>query len=287
MWRLALLVSLFFISSNSFAFGKLGHQLICQLAYEHLPPSKQIKIDTLLANLPSDQKALINRYTYQNETADITFANACTWADAIKSNPVYKQTKPWHYINVERNVTHITREVCKENCITRAIEKHKDELKNATDSWQKTQALMFLGHWLGDIHQPLHVSFASDWGGNKIVINSPDKKCTNLHWLWDECLITREQQPKNQWIKLLALRWQSNPIAQWQQSDQWQWADESFQLVRQADLGYCHIQNNYCLMNTNSSHLYNEHYQEKFSPIVQERLLRAAARLTKQLDDLL
>jgi len=287
MWRIALLTSLFFISTNSFAYGKLGHQLICQLAYQHLPLSKQLKIDTLLASLPSEHRALINRYTYQDNNAEITFANACTWADAIKSKEAYKQTKPWHYINVKRNVDHITPNSCQENCITRAIDTHKNELKNATDTWKKAQALMFIGHWLGDIHQPLHVSFASDWGGNKITVNSPDKKCTNLHWLWDECLITREQQPKQQWLTLLSLRWQSNPIQQWQNSDQWQWADESFQIVRQADLGYCHMKNDICLMNTDNSHLYNESYQEKFSAVVQERLLRAAARLMKQLDDLL
>ena len=49
-------------------------------------------------------------------------------------------------------------------------------------------ALKFLGHWVGDIHQPLHVSFKDDRGGNNITVSG---QCLGkkLHLAWDNCLV--------------------------------------------------------------------------------------------------
>lgn len=39
---------------------------------------------------------------------------------------------------------------------------------------------MFLAHFVGDVHQPLHVGFQDDEGGNTIIIHWYRRK-TNLH----------------------------------------------------------------------------------------------------------
>jgi len=290
MFRFILLVSLFLFSLPSFALGKLGHQLVCQIAFDHLSKDKQQHINQLLLNMPSTTKALINHYLYQDKKAPITFAKTCIWADAIKKNKQFDKFKPWHYINVSRSTKHITDDSCRSNCVTQAIKIDQALLKTTQNPWKKTQALMFLGHWLGDIHQPLHVSYASDWGGNKIKINSPDKKCTNLHWLWDTCLLSREHLNKQQWLVKLNKQWQQVPIKQWQQTSISQWADESLQLVRKANLGYCHVNSQgVCKMSTKeqSAHLYSPAYQAHYSALLQQRLLQAAARLNKLLEQAL
>ncbi|MQM06462.1 hypothetical protein Taro_039281 [Colocasia esculenta] len=51
-----------------------------------------------------------------------------------------------------------------------------------------TESLMFLAHFMGDIHQPLHVGFAADEGGNTIAIRWYKRK-TNLHHVWDVSII--------------------------------------------------------------------------------------------------
>ncbi|GJP37110.1 hypothetical protein CLOM_g21551 [Closterium sp. NIES-68] len=51
-----------------------------------------------------------------------------------------------------------------------------------------TEALMFLAHFAGDIHQPLHVGFTSDLGGNRVHV-SWFKRKTNLHAVWDGYII--------------------------------------------------------------------------------------------------
>jgi hypothetical protein len=39
---------------------------------------------------------------------------------------------------------------------------------------------MFLAHFVGDVHQPLHVGYEKDEGGNTIVVHWYRRK-TNLH----------------------------------------------------------------------------------------------------------
>lgn len=49
-------------------------------------------------------------------------------------------------------------------------------------------ALKYLGHWVGDVHQPLHVSFGDDRGGNSVNVNG---LCHgSMHGAWDDCLVT-------------------------------------------------------------------------------------------------
>jgi hypothetical protein len=53
---------------------------------------------------------------------------------------------------------------------------------------ERLEALKYLGHWVGDVHQPLHVSFEDDRGGNEVGISGG--LCNwNLHAVWDRCII--------------------------------------------------------------------------------------------------
>src|SRR5258708_17221771 len=60
---------------------------------------------------------------------------------------------------------------------------------NTVSQAEKLESLKFLGHWVGDIHQPLHVSFEDDRGGNSILVSG---LCgSNLHAAWDTCLVLK------------------------------------------------------------------------------------------------
>ena len=61
------------------------------------------------------------------------------------------------------------------------------DLSFVTDEQKNLQLLKSLGHWISDLHQPMHVSFADDRGANKIDVGSPCN--TNLHSVWDTCII--------------------------------------------------------------------------------------------------
>lgn len=282
-----LFVCLSLFSGNSFALGSLGHKLVCQLSYQHLALEKQQTVDALLEQLPQKHKVAINRYNKLLKNEKITFATACTWADAIKKHDDYKQFKTWHYVNMPRNTNAINSNTCEKDCLPQAIIYHTNKLNKAKNNWEKSQALMFLGHWLGDIHQPLHVSFGSDLGGNRTKVSSPDGKCTNLHWVWDSCLLYRDKNNEQEWLRLLNKQWPQTSSPQLNgKLPVWQWANESFNLVRRPDLGYCIQKGTECVIKKEELELTDEYYK-KFSAILQQRIILAAKRLTQLLEQTL
>ena len=282
-----LLLILASCSFHTFALDKFAHQLVCQLAYDNLPTIKQQTIDNLLTIIPPIHKKQINQYNHQKANSQITFATACTWADAIKKWSEYDEFKSWHYMNVTRSTQHITATSCLKNCINKAIEIHSQQLQQPSNNWHRSQALLFLGHWLGDIHQPLHVSFASDRGGNQVKI-AYQGKCKNLHWYWDECLLKSESLNFQQKMHQLQQLWQDSTLhinlATTEINIQTiaNWADESFQLIKQPSFNYCQMKNNRCEP-LNKTMTLTKAYEHQYRSVYNLQLLKAAKRLQQLL----
>ena len=276
-------VTLILCSFKSFALGQLGHQVVCQVSFEHLPTAQQSSINNLFKSMPAAHKKRLNEYTHSKPDAPITFAKSCVWADAIKRFDDYKQYASWHYLNVPRSTTDIKGVVCAENCVAQAIITHQQQVTTETDDWKKLQALMFLGHWLGDIHQPLHVSYASDWGGNKVKLTASDKaRCDSLHWYWDECVLTTQKMKFEQWVSFLAPKWDTTKIKPWAPKNVWQWANESYQILTSPTFKYCQRNNGKCESYEGKVTLPDD-YQTHFTPIINQRMVLAAKRLSAAL----
>ncbi len=273
-------------SNPSFALGKLGHQIVCQLAFEHLSLAKQSQITTLLKIIPEKHQRLINHYHYKKQSSPITFANACAWADAIKKLDNFKAYLPWHYMNVPRDHINITANDCSKNCIPQAILQHQKTLAKTKKkaNWQQVQALLFLGHWLGDIHQPLHISFSDDLGGNNVKFSHSTTQCQNLHSYWDKCILYKGKSSKKKWLALLTKKWNQHSQPNWQAEQVWQWADESFQLAKSANLNYCRLTNQGSCQKLTGKIRLPVNYLDQHQVVIEQRLLLAAHRLTKILE---
>lgn len=288
-----IIFTLFLFSQNANALSKVGHQVICQLAYDNLSSSVQKSITQLLKEIPKKHKKLINKYNKDAKKTNITFAKACSWADAVRNYKHYKKFNQWHYINVARNQTIVTPKSCKKHCITSAIEHHSRQLKTAKSSWKRVQALLFLGHWLGDIHQPMHVNFASDRGGNKTKIKWAKNQCKNMHTLWDNCLLKHSYKLSNakltnKLVEDLSQAWQQAPISVWQNSSLYTWATESLNIARMPSVLYCEInKNNVCKPVKKSKITLPNSYKSTHQPILKKRLLQAAVRLAFILENTL
>ena len=115
----------------------------------------------------------------------------------------YEHEKSTHYVNLPRNAkTYKASRDCADGfCVVSGIERYRDILADSSKSLKKRrEALKFVSHFVGDIHQPMHVSFKSDWGANKVKLDVETDDCTNLHWLWDSCLYW----PPASWLTLQA-----------------------------------------------------------------------------------
>lgn len=286
--RALLIGSLILFSQPSFALAKFGHKIVCQLAFDHLSVAKQQRVTQLLHAVPRAHQSIINQYNQLDTNTPLTFATACTWADAIKLHetkyPEFKQYKSWHYLNVPRDLIYISKPMCSKNCLPQAIITHQKQLQSLPRSWQSAQALLFLGHWLGDIHQPLHVSYKSDLGGNKIALIDNTSRCTNLHWFWDQCLIKTSTRSEKQWVERLSQQWDSLNITAFYHPQVWSWANESYQMIREPRFQYCNLTSSkVCLKPEGKVKLADDYARYHFE-IIQKQLLKAAKRLTRVLE---
>lgn len=135
----------------------------------------------------------------------------------------------------------------------------------------RVEALKWLSHLIGDVHQPLHVGRGDDRGGNDVLVlwfGEP----TNLHAVWDSKIIDHTQLSFSELADLVD-RPTRDQVRDWQASRAPDWARES-QDLRAA----C-----YAMGDRRLSYLYvHDHW-----PTVQRRLLQAGVRLAGELNRLL
>jgi hypothetical protein len=157
--------------SNALAWGKIGHQVVSQLADAQLNPKARAEVNRLLALEPG-----------------ATLLSISTWADEHR-NPA---TGPWHYINFPRGTcTFVANRDCPDgHCVVGAIEQQLEILASKGDDESRLKALKYVVHFFADVHQPLHGSFSDDRGGNKYQLQF-DGRGSNLHRVWDTELINQ------------------------------------------------------------------------------------------------
>ena len=174
--------------SLSLGWGAGGHMMVASIAFKRLNPRAKAKANALLA-LPINPAAVTAKSK--------NFVNAAHWADDLRPFAEFDSFKPLHFIDkpFSSDGTALPTDLPEDN-IVKALEDNVNILKTSTDENAQAQALRFIIHFVGDIHQPLHcaarVSSANpngDQGGNllSIMIPGSDGKLTksNLHSYWD------------------------------------------------------------------------------------------------------
>ena len=171
------------------AWGKFGHLVVCDLAYRNLTDASRTKLKQLFNHKKgitvTGEDGKQRRYT--------SFNLGC-----LEEDERPRRHPDDHFINVSRDTKSIDGNTCPHNatCIFAGIERDLKTLKDeSAPQEQRVLALMAIGHWIGDIHQPLHISFADDQGGNLIKVQLQGQCGTSgfgaskLHGLWDSCLL--------------------------------------------------------------------------------------------------
>lgn len=264
----------------AFAWGETGHRVVCQIAYDELSADARAVVDRLIS-LDSDFES---------------FAESCLFADT-------PERIRWrdHFLNVPRSTRSITTYGCPlaETCVLSAIRSDFLVLLDPESSdTDKLLALKLLGHWVGDVHQPMHVSFQDDRGANSNKVESDlveDPEFANLHGVWDYLIIS------------FSLGEDARSIAEGlhqsissQQRDAWrydspiEWANESYQLTISTRANYCVQQQGACWYDISNMMLDQEEdwrslvidadYLRRNAPAVRQRLQQAGVRLAHLLN---
>ncbi len=149
--------------------GNIGHMVVGEIAERKLNPKVKLIVNDLL-----DGESM---------------ANASTWADEIKSDPLYKQYSSWHYVNMPLDKEYSDIQKNQTGDIVSTLKESIKILKNPESTKElKSFYLKFLIHLVGDIHQPLHTGRFEDRGGNDIKLSFLGKS-TNFHIVWDVHII--------------------------------------------------------------------------------------------------
>jgi S1/P1 Nuclease len=183
--------------------GCKGHQTVALIAEKHLTPEAKQMVQMLLSTNPIDPR--LKRYC-GNATSDL-MVDASTWPDDIRNE---RKNGPWHYIDIPRGKhSGPLEEYCGPGgCITRAIDEQRKSLKDqSADAAQRAEALRYLIHFVGDLHQPLHATNNGDKGGNCIPVKyfrhgpllnpfRPEHEdySPNLHQIWDTEILERDME---------------------------------------------------------------------------------------------
>jgi hypothetical protein len=177
----------FAAASPAQAYWEYGHQTVAAIAYRNVTPQVRGAIDRMLA-----RSALMETPQCPARTIE----EASVWADCIKTlGPRFSYAYSWHYQNVNICKPFDLKGACKDgNCVSAQIDRDVKILKDAgVPLRERIQALVFLIHFVGDLHQPLHAGDRGDLGGNQVKaaygVYAPDR--LNLHSIWDGWLAER------------------------------------------------------------------------------------------------
>ena len=153
------------------------------------------KIISLIAgNLISEKGTRYVRETLglsQLDDVPRRMAAASIEPDQWKTSPAYAWSRNFHFAfsDEETNCAAYdeTRDCPGGRCIVTALAHYTIKAFDVNISPQeRAEALTFLLHFMGDIHQPLHMGFVSDFGATQLWLSSPQM---NLHRLWDFFLL--------------------------------------------------------------------------------------------------
>ena len=234
---LGAVVILLFSPMRAWPWGCEGHQAVAMIAEKHMNAHALEMANKLLQSQPIDPA--LPRYC-SSQGLDL-MADSATWADDLRK--LRPEASPWHYIDIPRDAPHSAlAESCPAStgCVTSAIQHQLELLRSdSTDPRSRADALRFIIHFVGDMHQPLHDVTNNDLGGNCVPVDffgdvpvernpQTESYAPNLHAIWDSGIVLRVKgtQPVTQWADSLDGQFASRDKA-WEQEginlDAWAW----------------------------------------------------------------
>lgn len=270
MKKIIAFILLALLPAQLLAWGPKGHAIVADIASSRLTPIAKQKLQSLLG--PD------------------SLASVASWADSVRKER--DESYYWHFVDIPKDAPGFSDE---RDCF-RPQDKHKDALTDhhncvvdRIEMFQKTlgdekasgtdrlEALKWLVHFVGDLHQPLH-AIDEGHGGNDIklaVFGSPkcgDYDC-NLHWAWDTLLLEHTGYSEEEYVGRLNTLIAQKHLANQAGGTPVDWANESHLQARQ-------------IMEAKPAAIDDAYYQANIE-LVNQKLALAGLRLATLLNNTL
>lgn len=152
-----------------FGWGATGHRAVGYVADQHLSKKARLALQKILNGQP--------------------LAMTGPWMDDIKSDSLYNHTHDWHWVTIQNGETYDQSEKNPKGDLVVTLERLVAELKSRKLSpKEEAEHVKMVIHLIGDMHQPLHVGFGTDQGGNAVKVTWFGSN-SNLHRVWDSDMI--------------------------------------------------------------------------------------------------
>ena len=268
----ATLLALFSLSYSvqpAWAWGREGHRIVAIIALNHVSDATKAKLQEILA--------------FE------TLASISTWPDEVRHER--DETSGWHYVDIPKSAAffdeqrdcftpyanHKGAETDHHDCVVDRIDMFSRQLADPAQSHDaRLEALKFVVHFVGDVHQPMH-AIDEAAGGNYIkVILFGKQTCyenhpCNLHGAWDEGLIEHTNLDENTYASKLEDFIKEHNLQNHVDGTPADWANESHRYAEGA------------LVEPGTA--IDELYFDHEISVVNERLALAGLRLARLLDD--
>ncbi len=215
-------------------------------------------------------------------------SDVATEPDTWKSNPGEFRNAEWHFVDTPLGKSYDAGRDCPfSDCVIDRIDQFAQIVKNEKNAPRRKEALIYLIHFVGDIHQPLHCETGflpggqPDRGGNLITgitlngehLNHKDDRNDNLHFLWDVSLIENTGLSDAAYVRRLADEAKSLDTKKEAAGSAADWASESHAIAEGVQL--------------KSGTNVGASYVSTNTPVVDRQLLRGGLRLARLIEEAL
>lgn len=249
-----IVIALLMIATECMAWGQKGHDTTCAIAERHLSRSARRHVKRVL-----DGQSLVY------------WSN---WLDNASHQPQYAYSLSWHYKDIDANETYDEVAPAANGDIVTALTAQIEKLKNGNlNHDEEALALKMVIHFVGDLHQPLHLGHKDDLGGNELKVKFFGNE-TNLHTVWDTDLVEAAHKwSYTEWMEQIdrADKKEQRRMASGTIDD---WARETHNLATEV----------YAKTPAGTNISYD--YVAEASPIIERQLLRAGLRLARILNEI-
>lgn len=215
------------IAAPCFAWGSEGHVLVAAIARSRLTPATLVKVDAILAQ-------------DKDQSTPSDMLSRSYWADVWRDHG-HRETALWHYADIERDAPDFDA-ACYghpasaqpasagpvQACVVDRAQAFAAELGDpATTPAERILALKYVLHFVGDMHQPLHMADNHDHGGNCILLSLGGPRTVNLHGYWDSVVVGELGKDARAILNRLTVDITPQRAVSWSKGDFTSWGRET------------------------------------------------------------
>jgi S1/P1 Nuclease len=249
-------VAVIFVPGRSWGWGREGHQIVAAVSEYYLDETTKVMIQSLIGN----------NHLY----------SIATWADDVRRDR--RDTRAWHYVNIPLGGTYDAARDCAlpRSCIVAKIGDLIQVMKDKSRSREeRAEALKFVVHFVGDIHQPMHTVKEAAGGNSVHVTFLSSSRCgsyeCNLHAVWDSSLIEHTGLSRENYVGREEELIRTEKLDGQAGGTPEQWANESLKLAQAAWV-------------PNGADLDEQYYEQQIK-VVDRQMALAGLRLAKLLNE--